>query len=122
MKKKGPSPAEVASNVGRIPYRPFSPNEHLAEEREALISEYLVRKAKLLADAKITPNGNKVVNSQMIATMTGREAAGMMLRTYGSNALRAFRATMDRPARRRYEKMFPGVSDLLRKHCPDGNA
>jgi hypothetical protein len=94
----------------------------MAQQREVLIAEYLAKKAVLIADAPENEQGRKVMKAQNVAKMTGREAAGMYLRVYGANALRAFNAMMDRTARRRYEKTFPGVGDLLRRHCPEGRA
>ena len=116
------APPRIAQAAVSIGHKPFEPGSHLEQDREALIGEYLAKKAAIMADCPQTDEGQKMLHPRMLAGMNGREAAGMFLRTYGANALRAFNALMDRPARRRYEKTFPGVGDLLRKHCPEGSA
>jgi len=120
-KRQQGAPEHIARTIGAIPYREFDDGPVMAEQREVLIAEYLAKKAVLIANAPEDEQGRKV-SAQMLAKMTGREAAGMFFRVYGANALRAFNAMMDRTARRRYEKTFPGVGDLLRRHCPEGRA
>jgi hypothetical protein len=121
-KRQAPDAERIAKAIHAIPFRDFQSPDLLKDEREKLIGEYLAKKATLIADADERPDGTKVVGPEALGKMNGRQAAGMYLRTYGANALKAFNVLLDRPARRRYQKQFPGIGDLLRKHCPEGHA
>jgi hypothetical protein len=121
-KRQPPETERIATAVAAIPFGPFGEPDPMKDERETLIGEYLAKKAQLLADAPEGADGSKVLTPAAIGQFNGRQAAGMYLRMYGSNALKAFNVLLDRTARRKYQKQYPGVGELLRKHCPEGYA
>jgi hypothetical protein len=112
----------IAKAMHAVPFKPFDPGAPLFEEREQIIGEYLARKARMKAEAPVREDGSKVISPKAVLAMSAREQAGMYLRVYGANALRAFQTILPRTQRRDFEKRNPGFTELLRKHCPEGTA